>query len=82
MVTTKQKPVLNTPKIIRKKPKHTIKEHHQDTKEKSTRRKGSHAFLIISNVLCLCFRDAANMSSVLTRLFRLAQLSSPYVWVN
>lgn len=39
MVTTKQKSVLNTQKIIRKKPKHTFKERHRDTKENSTRRK-------------------------------------------
>lgn len=44
MVTTKQKPVLNTQKIIRKKPKHTIKERHQDTQEKSTRRKKKHKY--------------------------------------
>lgn len=39
MVTTKQKPIVNTQKIKRKKYKHNTKESPQTTKEESKRRK-------------------------------------------
>ena len=39
MVTTKQKLIVDTQKIKRKKYKHTIKESHQTTKEENKRRR-------------------------------------------
>lgn len=35
MLTTKQKPIVHTQKIMRKESKHTAKESHQTTKEES-----------------------------------------------
>ena len=37
MVTTKQKPVIDTQQIIKKEPKHTATESHQTTKEEQER---------------------------------------------
>ena len=39
MVTTKQKPTVNTQKIMRKESRHTTKESHKIPKEESKRRK-------------------------------------------
>lgn len=39
MVTTKQKPIINTQNTKRTESKHNTKEHHQITREKSKRRK-------------------------------------------
>lgn len=39
MVATKQKPTVDTEKIMRKESKCTTKESHQPTREKSKRRK-------------------------------------------
>ena len=40
MVTTNQKPTINTQKLERKEHKHTTKENHQITREETKRKKG------------------------------------------